>query len=178
MEKHHQNFIILKFCLGIFTGKEILGKIIANTNFLKWTFCLDTGRKIKKKVFHICALLTHCLESFALPGLEILHRKIQYILMNAEGTPVMFPFRDDKSRPFSEILEMLGDAGLNIGWQTWKLNATSWTGDTRSRRNTHLLLITNLSAEKEIEQSYVEMIQGFENPVSRLAAETIFRGVW
>lgn len=44
--------------------------------------------------------------------------------MNPEGTSMVFPFRDSKSRPFSEILERSGDAGLQFSCEKWKFNAT------------------------------------------------------
>lgn len=56
--------------------------------------------------------LIHSVESFPLPDLKIFHNKIQYIFMNAEGMRMILSFRDNKTRPFSKILERLGDDGL------------------------------------------------------------------
>lgn len=166
MEKHHKNLIILRVYLGIFIGKEILGEMTTNTNFITFIWVLAQRKKINQELYlwfniffwEFCSTWPW---NISQEGIVYFHECWQHI----NDAP---PSRDNKNRPLSKILERLGDGGLKSSWQKWKVSA-GYEIISRLRRNADLLLIT----WKKVYWNYT----GFWKFMSSLPAEKILRAL-
>lgn len=154
MEKHHKNLIILRVCLGIFTGKEILGEMTANTNFLTFIWVLARRKeKTLAKELYLCFFNIFFGEFCSTWPQNISKEDIVYF-HECWGYTTDVPIQRQQKQTilwsisisFPKIWERLGDDGLKSSWQKWKFSA-EYEIINRSRRNANLLLITNLSAE-------------------------------